>query len=122
MARKTPDPAVEQPLAGARVRTRSGVISAPLIRGPIHAAVAPQPCPKYPYSFFRLSAGGRGINLCVIACPFFGRLPSVEPGDGRGQYLQTVATLLQGREASDADVWRACHAAATEDDSAPLRP
>jgi hypothetical protein len=53
----------------------------------------------------------------------------------RDQYLQTVATLLQGREVSDADVWRACHAAATrvvdqgrkhrratEDDSAPLRP
>jgi hypothetical protein len=46
-----------------------------------------------------------------------------------------VAALLQGREVSDADVWRACHAAATrvvdqsrkhrratEDDSAPLRP
>ena len=53
----------------------------------------------------------------------------------RDQYLQTVASLLQGREVSDADVWRACHAAATrvveqgskhrratENDSAPLRP
>ena len=53
----------------------------------------------------------------------------------RDQYLQMVAALLQGREVGDADVWRACHAAATrvvdqsrkhrratEDDSAPLRP
>jgi hypothetical protein len=30
----------------------------------------------------------------------------------RDQYLQTVAALLQDREIGDADVWRACHAAA----------
>jgi hypothetical protein len=54
----------------------------------------------------------------------------------RDEYLKMVAALLQGREVGDADVWRACHAAATrvveqahrkhlratEDDSAPLRP
>jgi hypothetical protein len=53
----------------------------------------------------------------------------------RGQYLQTVAALLQNRELSDADVWRACHSAATQvadqahrkhrrpakEDSVPLR-